>query len=243
MFNKVLIANRGAIACRIIRSLHKLGIASVAVYSEADAHALHVAQANESVCIGPAPAAQSYLVGSKLIEAALQTGAQAIHPGYGFLSENPGFVEACEAAGLVFLGPTPAQMRVFGLKHSARALAAQAHVQLLPGTGLLQNPRKFVQSRAGGHDVINDNDINAPETLRTSKYIAYISRPGRQGQFGLEQVFTVFKNGRMHDAPPGQECNMPCNLQCLVESALGQSLPVQRHRDDFGIEQVNTVDE
>jgi urea carboxylase len=137
MFTKVLIANRGAIACRIIRTLHRLGIQSVAVYSEADAHALHVAQANESVCIGPAPAAQSYLLGQKLIEAALQTGAQAIHPGYGFLSENPGFVEACEAAGLVFLGPTPAQMRVFGLKHSARALALDAGVQLLPGTGLL----------------------------------------------------------------------------------------------------------
>ena len=146
MFNKVLIANRGAIACRIIRTLHKLGIASVAVYSEADAHALHVAQANESVCIGPAPAAQSYLVGSKLIEAALQTGAQAIHPGYGFLSENPGFVEACEAAGLVFLGPTPAQMRVFGLKHSARALAAQAHVQLLPGTGLLASSQEALEA-------------------------------------------------------------------------------------------------
>ena len=146
MFNKVLIANRGAIACRIIRTLHKLGIASVAVYSEADAHALHVAQANESVCIGPAPAAQSYLVGSKLIEAALQTGAQAIHPGYGFLSENPGFVEACEAAGLVFLGPTPVQMRVFGLKHSARALAAQAHVQLLPGTGLLASSQEALEA-------------------------------------------------------------------------------------------------
>lgn len=137
MFTKVLIANRGAIACRIIRTLQALGMQSVAVYSEADAHSLHVALANESVCIGPAPAAQSYLSGSRIIEAALQTGAQAIHPGYGFLSENPGFVEACEAAGLVFLGPTPEQMRVFGLKHSARALATQAQVQLLPGTGLL----------------------------------------------------------------------------------------------------------
>ena len=146
MFTKVLIANRGAIACRIIRTLHKLGIASVAVYSEADAHALHVAQANESVCIGPAPAAQSYLMGSKLIEAALRTGAQAIHPGYGFLSENSDFVEACEAAGLVFLGPTPAQMRVFGLKHSARALAAQAQVQLLPGTGLLASSQEALDA-------------------------------------------------------------------------------------------------
>ncbi len=137
MFTKVLIANRGAIACRIIRTLRRMGVASVAVYSEADAESMHVAMADESVCIGPAAAASSYLAAQRLIDAALQTGAQAIHPGYGFLSENPGFVEACEAAGLVFLGPTPQQMRVFGLKHSARALATQTQVSLLPGTGLL----------------------------------------------------------------------------------------------------------
>jgi urea carboxylase len=139
MFQKVLIANRGAIACRVIRTLNRLGIASVAVYSEADAGSMHVAMGTESVCIGPAAPSQSYLNAKKIIEAALQTGAQAIHPGYGFLSENPAFVEACEAAGLVFLGPTPHQMRVFGLKHSARALATEARVQLLPGTGLLAN--------------------------------------------------------------------------------------------------------
>lgn len=137
MFTKVLIANRGAIACRIIRTLKRMGVGSVAVYSEADAESLHVAMADESVCIGPAAPASSYLSMQRLIDAALQTGAQAIHPGYGFLSENASFVETCEAAGLVFMGPTPHQMRVFGLKHSARALASQAQVTLLPGTGLL----------------------------------------------------------------------------------------------------------
>ena len=137
MFTKVLIANRGAIACRIIRTLKRMGVGSVAVYSEADAESLHVAMADESVCIGPAAPASSYLGMQRLIDAAVQTGAQAIHPGYGFLSENATFVEACEAAGLAFMGPTPHQMRVFGLKHSARALASQAHVTLLPGTGLL----------------------------------------------------------------------------------------------------------
>ena len=137
MFNKVLSANRGAIACRIIRTLKRLGVGSVAVYSEADAGALHVTMADESVCIGPAPVAASYLNSARLIEAALATGAQAIHPGYGFLSENASFVEACEAAGLVFLGPTPQQMRLFGLKHTARALATSSGVPLLPGTGLL----------------------------------------------------------------------------------------------------------
>lgn len=137
MFSKVLIANRGAIACRIIRTLKKLGIASVAVYSEADANSLHVTLADESVCIGPAPAAESYLRAERILEAARQTGAQAIHPGYGFLSENPDFSDACEAAGIAFIGPTKAQMLAFGLKHTARELAEAAGVPLLPGSGLL----------------------------------------------------------------------------------------------------------
>jgi urea carboxylase len=137
MFNKVLIANRGEIACRIIRTLKKLGVASVAVYSEADAGAKHVMDADEAICVGPAPAAESYLNIPKIIAAAQQSGAQAIHPGYGFLSENQSFAQACEAAGIAFIGPTPAQMRDFGLKHTARALAEQNGVPLLPGTGLL----------------------------------------------------------------------------------------------------------
>ncbi|WP_198414809.1 urea carboxylase [Piscinibacter terrae] len=137
MFRKVLVANRGAIACRIFRTLRRMGVGSVAVYSEADAESAHVRMADDAVCVGPPEAAASYLDKQRLIEAALQTGAQAIHPGYGFLSENPQFVEACEAAGLAFIGPTPEQMRVFGLKHTARALAVEAGVPLLPGTGLL----------------------------------------------------------------------------------------------------------
>ena len=137
MFDKVLIANRGAIACRIIRTLKKLGIRSVAVYSEADAHSLHVTQADEAVCIGPALAAESYLRADKILEVAKQVGAQAIHPGYGFLSENAAFAESCAAAGMVFIGPTPDQMRRFGLKHSAREIAEQNQVPLLPGSGLL----------------------------------------------------------------------------------------------------------
>jgi len=136
-FDTVLVANRGAIACRIIRSLRALGLRSVAVYSEADADSAHVAQADEAVCIGPAPAAQSYLDAERILAAARASGAGAIHPGYGFLSENPGFAEAVEAAGMAFVGPTPAQMRAFGLKHTARALAEQHGVPLLPGSGLL----------------------------------------------------------------------------------------------------------
>jgi len=137
MFRKVLIANRGEIACRIIRTLQRMGIASVAVYSDADRHAPHVLQADEAMRLGPAPAAQSYLRADALIEAARAAGAQAIHPGYGFLSENAEFAELCESSGIAFIGPTPAQIRDFGLKHTARAMAARAGVPLLPGSGLL----------------------------------------------------------------------------------------------------------
>ncbi len=147
MFSKVLIANRGAIACRIIRTLRRMGIASVAVYSEADRHSLHVRQADEAVCIGPAPASQSYLDGRRILEVARATGARAIHPGYGFLSENAEFASACEAAGIAFIGPTGQQMRDFGLKHTARELAQHNAVPLLPGTGLLAD---LDQARAEG---------------------------------------------------------------------------------------------
>ena len=139
MFTKVLVANRGEIACRVIRTLKKMGIASVAVYSEADSGARHVLDADEAICVGAAPAAESYLNVAKILEAAKRTGAEAIHPGYGFLSENASFAEACEVAGVVFIGPTPQQMREFGLKHTARELAEKSGVPLLPGTGLLKD--------------------------------------------------------------------------------------------------------
>jgi urea carboxylase len=137
MFRKVLIANRGAIACRIIRTLDRMGIASVAIYSEADRHSMHVARAAEAVGIGPAAAAESYLKIDAIIDAALTTSTEAIHPGYGFLAENPVFAEACTEAGIVFIGPRPAQMRAFGLKHKARELAERAGVPLASGSGLM----------------------------------------------------------------------------------------------------------
>jgi urea carboxylase len=148
LFKKVLIANRGAIACRIERTLRRMGVASVAVYSEADRHSLHVSQADEAVCIGAAPPAQSYLSIEALLEAARRTGAEAIHPGYGFLSENPAFAEACEQAGIVFIGPTSDQMRAFGLKHTARAIAARSGVPLLPGTDLLADSEAAIVAAA-----------------------------------------------------------------------------------------------
>ena len=139
MFKKVLIANRGAIACRIQRTLRRMHIDAVAVYSDVDKHSLHVSGADESVSLGGATAAESYLRQDKLIEAARATGATAIHPGYGFLSENAGFAQACEAVGITFIGPTPGQMRDFGLKHRARALAQEQALPLLPGSGRLKD--------------------------------------------------------------------------------------------------------
>ncbi|WP_394559355.1 urea carboxylase [Aquipseudomonas alcaligenes] len=139
MFDKLLIANRGAIACRILRTLRALDVKGVAVYSEADAASLHIQQADEAFSLGEGPAAGTYLVVDKILAVAKQTGAKAIHPGYGFLSENAAFAEACEAADIAFVGPTPEQLRVFGLKHTARALAKQHGVPMLEGTELLEN--------------------------------------------------------------------------------------------------------
>ncbi|SUP38813.1 acyl-CoA carboxylase alpha chain [Vibrio owensii] len=142
MFSKVLIANRGAIACRVIRTLKQLNIGSVAVYSEADAQSLHAVDADQAFSLGKGGASETYLDQEKIISIAKQAGAEAIHPGYGFLSENPEFVERCEQEGLVFLGPTAEQMRAFGLKHSARRIATQAKVPLLPGTELLSDKQQ-----------------------------------------------------------------------------------------------------
>ncbi|MDX8349521.1 acetyl/propionyl/methylcrotonyl-CoA carboxylase subunit alpha [Cognatiyoonia sp. IB215446] len=133
MFDKILIANRGEIACRVIQTARSMGVRTVAVYSDADADALHVQQADEAIRLGPAPVAESYLRGDLIVQAALETGAQAIHPGYGFLSENPDFVEAVEAAGLTFIGPSAKAIRAMGLKDAAKALMEQARVPVVPG--------------------------------------------------------------------------------------------------------------
>ena len=133
MFKRILIANRGEIACRIARTCRDMGVETVAVHSDVDAQAAHVAACDLAVCLGGATPAESYLGGDAIIEAALATGAEAIHPGYGFLSENPDFVDAIEKAGLVFIGPSAKAIRAMGLKDAAKALMETAGVPVVPG--------------------------------------------------------------------------------------------------------------
>jgi urea carboxylase len=197
MFHTVLIANRGEIACRVIRTLKRLGIRSVAVYSEADRHSRHALEADEAVCIGPAPAKQSYLDAERVLAAAKSSGAQAVHPGYGFLSENTGFAEAAEAAGIAFIGPTSEQIAKFGLKHSARALARAAGVPLLPGSDVLQSLEEaqaeaarigfpvMLKSSAGGGGIGMSLCRSAAELAAAYETVRRLS----QNNFGDASVF------------------------------------------------------
>ncbi len=247
MFHKVLIANRGAIACRVIRTLRKMGVASVAVYSEADRHSLHVDQADEAICIGPPPAAQSYLSIPAILKAAKQTGAEAIHPGYGFLSENAKFAEACAESGVVFIGPTPQQMRDFGLKHTAREIAAKNGVPMLPGTGILKDEAEamkaanaigyptMLKSTAGGGG-IGMRLCNSPEELRDA--YESVSRQS-QASFGssnlyLERFVTaarhievqLFGDGRGSVIALGErDCSIQRRNQKVIEETPAPGLP------------------
>jgi propionyl-CoA carboxylase alpha chain len=160
MFKKILIANRGEIACRVMKTARRMGIKTVAVYSEADRDALHVDMADEAVLIGPAPAAQSYLVIDKIIDAAKQTGAEAIHPGYGFLSENAAFAEALKDAGIAFIGPNVEAIRAMGDKIESKKAAAAARVSTVPGyLGVIANPDEAVKIA---------NEIGYPVMIKAS---------------------------------------------------------------------------
>ena len=150
MFNKILIANRGAIAVRIIATLKKMGVASVAVYAQADRDSLHVQLADYAECLGEGGAQDTYLNQDKLFAVMAKHQVEAVHPGYGFLSENPDFVQRCEQAGVIFIGPTAEQMRLFGLKHTAREIAQQNQVPLLPGSELLQD---LTSAKQVAHDI------------------------------------------------------------------------------------------
>ena len=251
MFDKVLIANRGAIACRIIRTLRKMGVKSVAVYSEADRHSLHVRLADEAVEIGPAPAAQSYLRAEKILEAAQATGAQAIHPGYGFLSENPGFAEDCAAAGIAFIGPSPAQMRAFGLKHTARDLAEHNKVPLLPGSGLLADAGHaqaeaarigypvMLKSTAGGGGIGMRLIWSADELVEAFQSVERLARANfKEAGIFLEKYVEharhievqIFGDGKGHVVALGErDCSVQRRNQKVIEETPAPGLTdVQR---------------
>src|SRR6202522_349797 len=143
MFRKILIANRGEIACRVIKTARRMGIATVAVYSEADRDALHVEMADEAIAIGPPPAAQSYLVIEKIVAACKESGAEAVHPGYGFLSERAAFAEALANAGIVFIGPNPKAIAAMGDKIESKRAAAAAKVATVPGyLGMIEDDKQ-----------------------------------------------------------------------------------------------------
>ncbi|MEL6437223.1 MAG: acetyl/propionyl/methylcrotonyl-CoA carboxylase subunit alpha [Pseudomonadota bacterium] len=198
MFSKILIANRGEIACRVIKTAKRMGIATVAVYSEADANALHVRMADEAVAIGPSAASESYLVAEKIIEACRATGAQAVHPGYGFLSERASFCEALEAQGIVFIGPKPKAINAMGDKITSKKIAAEAGVSTVPGhMGLIDS---------ADHAVKIASDIGYPVMIKASAggggkgmRVAYTDDEARDGfdrskseaasSFGDDRIF------------------------------------------------------
>ncbi len=249
MFRKVLIANRGAIACRIIRTLDRMGIGSVAVYSDADRHSLHVARAGEAVLIGPAPAAQSYLDIDKVIAAAQRTGAEAIHPGYGFLSENAAFAQACEDAGLAFIGPTPSQMRAFGLKHTAREIAGANGVPLLPGTALLHSAEHattkalriglpvMLKSTAGGGGIGMKLCHEASEVAEAYASVERTSKASfKDGGIFLEKFVTrarhievqIFGDGHGNVVELGErDCSVQRRNQKVIEETPAPGLPAK----------------
>ncbi|WP_339692579.1 acetyl/propionyl/methylcrotonyl-CoA carboxylase subunit alpha [Celeribacter baekdonensis] len=196
-FAKILIANRGEIACRVIKTARRMGVQTVAVFSDADRHALHVELADEAVHIGASPVGESYLVGDRIIAAALDTGAEAIHPGYGFLSENPDFVDAVEAAGLAFIGPSARAIRAMGLKDAAKDLMEEAGVPVVPGyQGANQDPDflaneaaqigypVLIKARAGGGGK-GMRKVDRPEDFRDG--LASAVREG-QSAFGDPHV-------------------------------------------------------
>lgn len=246
MFSKVLIANRGAIACRIIRTLDRLGVGSVAVYSEADRHSLHVEMASEAVLLGPSPASQSYLDVDKVLDAARRTKAGAIHPGYGFLSENAGFAEACERAGLVFIGPTPEQMQAFGLKHTARRIADANRAPLLPGTGLLANAEEaaaeasriglpvMLKSTAGGGGIGMRLCRETAEVLEAFASVQRTSQAFRDSGIYLEKFVErarhievqIFGDGRGNVIELGErDCSVQRRNQKVIEETPASDLP------------------
>jgi 3-methylcrotonyl-CoA carboxylase alpha subunit len=241
MFRKVLIANRGEIAVRVIRTCRRLGVATVAVHSDVDAGALHVEMADEAVAIGGAQPADSYLRADRIVEAARDTGAEAIHPGYGFLSENPAFVEAVEAAGLVFIGPSAAAIRAMGLKDAAKRLMAEAGVPVVPGYhGADQDPGHLeVEAAAVGYPVLikavaggGGKGMRRVESPRDFMMALESAKAEARGAFGNDAVLIekyvekprhievqVFGDGRRAVHLFERDCSLQRRHQKVIEEA------------------------
>ncbi|HAR53670.1 MAG TPA: 3-methylcrotonyl-CoA carboxylase, partial [Roseovarius nubinhibens] len=247
MFDTILIANRGEIACRVIESARAMGVRSVAVYSDADRGAKHVALADAAVHIGGSAPAESYLRGARIIEAAKASGAQAIHPGYGFLSENPDFVEAVEAAGLVFIGPSAKAIRAMGLKDAAKALMEEAGVPVVPGYHGEEQDPEFLAKQAA--------EIGYPVLIKAvagggGKGMRLVEEPGAFGEalksaqgeaataFGNEAVLIekyiqqprhievqVFGDGERAVHLFERDCSLQRRHQKVIEEAPAPDMP------------------
>ncbi len=254
-FDKVLIANRGEIAVRVIRACKELGVGAVAVYSEADADCLHVRYADEAVCIGPAPASQSYLVKPALIQAALQTGAQAIHPGYGFLAENAEFSALCAEQGLKFIGPSSESIALMGDKASARATMTAAGVSVTPGSkGVIADAAEaeLVVRQIGLPVMVKAAAGGGGKGIRIVKNAAELEGAVRQAQAEAEAAFgdgsvyveryieaprhieiQVLADGRGHGVHLGErDCSIQRRHQKLIEEAPSPAVDPQLRAAD-----------
>lgn len=246
MINKVLVANRGEIAVRVLRTCRELGLETVAVFSEADRQAPHVRYADEAYCIGPPPAQESYLRAERLIQVALEAGAQAVHPGYGFLAESPDFARACAEAGLIFVGPRPETMELVGDKVTARRLARRLHLPLLPGSdralddaGLLDAAKRIgypvlLKAAAGGGGM----GIRAARSQAELEAAIPLARREAESAFGdgnlyLERLIEhtrhievqLLADGHGHIIHLGErECSIQRRHQKLVEEAPSRAL-------------------
>ncbi len=253
MFQKVLVANRGEIALRVIRAVREMGLKSVAVYSTADADALHVRFADQAVCIGPPQSRLSYLNIPQLISAAEITGADAVHPGYGFLSEDPEFAEVCQKCGLTWIGPPPSAMRLMGDKISARAAMAAAGVPILPGSGTLESEADLrshaeriglpviLKATAGGGGrgmkIIHDADrlLNDWNTGRTEAMAAfgnpdmYMERYCERPRHIEIQVIADQHGNYMHLGE--RECSLQRRHQKVLEEAPSIALPAETRKE------------
>ncbi len=241
MFRRILIANRGEIAVRVMRTARALGVETVAVYSDADARAMHVAMADRAVHIGAPPPAESYLNGDRIIRAALDTGAQAIHPGYGFLSENPDFVDAVEAAGLVFIGPSAKAIRAMGLKDAAKALMEKAGVPVVPGYHGADQDGALLEGEAGkiGYPVLikavaggGGKGMRLVERAKDFADALASARSEAKGAFGNQAVLVekyvekprhievqVFGDGKRAVYLHERDCSLQRRHQKVIEEA------------------------